>query len=222
MAITFPHEQSTVRPISFDLDGTLVDFAYSNSVWESGVPRLFAQKHQIAIAEATTIVTAEYERVGDTSLEWYDIAHWFKHFDLPGTGNELMEEYRNEVRLYPEVKEVLTILKEHHELIVISNAAREFIDTEIKEANIAHYFSRIFSATSDLRQVKKTPQFYQQICDTMGILPTDMIHVGDHYEFDYRAPRQLGVEAYFLDRNGGATGSNHTVKDLKEFINRIY
>jgi HAD superfamily hydrolase (TIGR01549 family) len=204
--------------ISFDLDGTLVDFTYSSRVWEVGVPQLYAQKHAITLSEATAIVTTEYERTGDVSLEWYDIAYWFKRFDLPGTGRELMEEHRKKVHLYPEVKEVLGELRQRYELIVISNAAREFIDTEMTETGIEDYFTRIFSATSDFEQVKKTPQFYKQICDTMGVLPAEMIHVGDHYQFDYVAPRQLGVEAYFLDRNGSETRSNHTVKNLKEFV----
>ena len=140
--------------ISFDLDGTLVDFTYSSRVWEVGIPQLYAQKNAITLSEATTIVTTEYKRTGDASLEWYDIADWFKHFDLPGTGRQLMEEHRKKVRLYPEVKEVLGILRQHYELIVISNAAREFIDTEVMETSIGDYFSRIFSATSDFEQVK--------------------------------------------------------------------
>ncbi len=155
--------------ISFDLDGTLVDFTYSSRVWEVGIPQLYAQKNAITLSEATTIVTTEYKRTGDASLEWYDIAYWFKHFDLPGTGRQLMEKHRKKVRLYPEVKEVLGILRQHYELIVISNAAREFIDTEVMETSIGDYFSRIFSATSDFEQVKKTPEFYKQICDTMGV-----------------------------------------------------
>jgi len=204
--------------ISFDLDGTLVDFTYSSWVWGGGVPRLYARKYGITLSEAITRVTSEYERTGDASLEWYEIAYWFKRFGLPGTGRQLMEEHRNKVRLYPEVKEVLGILRQRYELIVVSNAAREFIDMEVMETGIECYFSKIFSATSDFEQVKKTPQFYNQICDIMGVLPTEMIHVGDHYEFDYVAPRQLGVEAYFLNRNGSGTESGHTVKNLKEFI----
>jgi len=212
---------SQARLISFDLDGTLVDFSYSRWVWEKGVPQLYAEKNGISLSEATTRVIAEYERTGDASLEWYQLAYWFKRFALPGTGRQLMEEYRSKVRLYPEVKEVLGNLRQHYELIVISNAAREFIDMEVTETGITDYFSRIFSATSDFDQVKKTPQFYKQICGIMGVLPPDMIHVGDHYEFDYVAPRQLGVEAYFLDRNGSENSSNHTVKNLKEFVSLL-
>lgn len=210
------------RLISFDLDGTLVDFTYSSLVWEVGVPQLYAQKNGITLSEATAIVRGEYDRTGDESLEWYDIAYWFKRFDLPGTGRQLMEEHRSRVRLYPEVKEVLDALRQRYELIVISNAAREFIDMEVAETDIEGYFSRIFSATSDFEQVKKTPQFYKRICDTMGVLPAELIHVGDHYDFDYRAPRELGVNAYFLNRNGSETSGNHTIRDLKEFIKTIH
>jgi len=31
--------------------------------------------------------------------------------------------------------------------------------------------------------------------------PGEMVHVGDHYEFDYLVPRALGIQAFFLDRS---------------------
>jgi len=62
--------------------------------------------------------------------------------------------YRNEVHIYEEVEHVLSVLKEAgYELIISSNAAREFIDFQI--APIKGFFSHIFSATSDFGEVKK-------------------------------------------------------------------
>lgn len=203
--------------ISFDLDGTLVDSEFTMWVWEIGIPELYAKKHNLPISEAIARVTADYEQVGDTALEWYDIRHWFDHYDLPGDWKGLLRKHRNRIRLFPEVKEVVSALSEHYELIITSNAAREFVEMEVKETGIGEHFKRIFSATSDFRQVKKTPQFYQQLCEIMGISPSHIIHVGDHYEFDYVVPRALGVQAYFLDRKGKKPEGNLSVKDLREF-----
>ena len=66
---------------------------------------------------------------------------------------------------------------------------------------------RIFSATSDFREVKKTPRFYERICEIMRIQPEEMVHVGDHYEFDYLIPQALGIEAFYLDRSAQKQGS---------------
>ncbi|UCF73980.1 MAG: HAD family hydrolase, partial [Deltaproteobacteria bacterium] len=106
---------------------------------------------------------------------------------------------------------------QHHDLIVTSNAASEFVEVELEEADIKDYFIRVFSATSDFGQVKKAPQFYERICEIMGIEPANAIHVGDHYEFDYLVPRSLGIEAYFLDRDGKRPKESFSVKNLRDF-----
>ena len=207
--------------ISFDLDSTLVDPTYTTFVWEIGIPRLYAGKYNTSLSEATSIVKAEYERIGDSALEWYDIKYWFEYFKLPGRWENLLEEHRDKIRAFPEVKEVLEDLVQHYDLIVTSNAAREFVEVEIREAEIEDYFTRIFSATSDFGQVKKAPQFYEKICNIMGTIPSNAVHVGDHYEFDYVVPKGLGMEAYYLDRDGRRPKDSYTVKDLTEFATLI-
>ncbi|MBN2467409.1 MAG: HAD family hydrolase [Deltaproteobacteria bacterium] len=209
------------KVISFDLDGTLVDPAYAMWVWERGIPRLYAQKNKLGFARAQAHVTAQYRLVGDTSLEWYDISYWFTFFGLPESWSDLMNAHRKRICLFPEVKEVIEYLVQRYELIVVSNAAQEFIDIEVKETGTARYFGRIFSATSDFGQVKRTPAFYQMLCEFMDISPSQMIHVGDHYEFDYRVPRRAGVEAYYLDRGGEGPKTIHALANLKEFVNRL-
>ncbi|MBE9541881.1 MAG: HAD family hydrolase, partial [Proteobacteria bacterium] len=207
--------------ISFDLDNTLIDPTYTTFVWEIGIPQLYAKKYNISISKATRIVIGEYKRIGDLSLEWYDITYWFKYFELPGRWENLLEEHRDKIRPFPEVKEVIEDLAQYYNLIVISNAAREFVEVEIKDVGIENSFTRIFSATSDFQQVKKTPQFYKQICEIMKTEPSDTIHTGDHYEFDYLVPKSVGIKAYYLDRDGTKPKDSFAVKNLKEFATLI-
>ena len=207
--------------ISFDLDCTLIDPTYNTFVWEIGIPHLYSKKNDVSLSKAKSIVIGEYQRVGDGALEWYDIVYWFRFFELPGSWQDLMEEHRDKVRLFPEVKAVMEDLAPSYDLIIISNAAREFVEIETKETEIANYFTRTFSTTSDFGQVKKTPQCYEQIYEIMGTKPSDVIHVGDHYEFDYLTPKRLGMRAYFLDRDGNKPKDRYTIKNLREFANLI-
>jgi FMN phosphatase YigB (HAD superfamily) len=209
------------RLISFDLDCTLVEPTYTTFVWEIGIPQLYAEKHSIDLPEATSIVKAEYERLGDSSLEWYDISYWFRYFKLPGRWQDLMEQHRHKIRPFPEVKEVVENLVQDYDLIILSNAAREFVEIEIQEAYIDRHFARVFSTTSDFQEVKKTARPYRKILDIMGVLPSDAIHVGDHYEFDYLVPKSLGLEAYYLDRDAKGPKDDSMVHDLREFLTAI-
>jgi putative hydrolase of the HAD superfamily len=46
------------------------------------------------------------------------------------------------------------------------------------------------------------------------------VHVGDHWDFDYLAPREAGIKTYYLDRYGEKKG-RHVVSDLTEFRGKI-
>ncbi len=207
--------QRQLKPyISFDLDGTLVDLAFTDQVWHRGVPELYAQRSGMDLLQAQELVLEQYRRVGDGALEWYDIAYWFRYLDLPGEWEGLLEHYASEVRVYPEVHEVLSRLREHYSLIVLSNAAREFIEVEMREGGLAGYFDLVISATSDFGLVKKSPEFYRRVCETLGVGPQKIIHVGDHWEFDYQVPRGMGIAAFYLNREGDRSGAD-VIRDLR-------
>jgi HAD superfamily hydrolase (TIGR01549 family) len=202
------------RYISFDLDGTLVDLAFTDLVWHRGIPERYARRSGMGLLQAQEAVLQEYQKVGDGALEWYDIAYWFRYLDLPGGWEELLEQYAPEVRVYPEVHEVLSSLGGFYPLIVLSNAAREFIDVEMREGRLTGYFDRVFSATSDFGLVKKSPEFYRRICELLGVRPQELIHIGDHREFDYQIPRGIGIASFHLDRGGDCPGRD-IIKDLR-------
>ena len=153
-----------MKVISFDLDGTLVTEEFSQIVWHRAVPELYAEKYGYDFDEAQGIVFEEYGKVGDKSLEWYDIKYWLRYFRLSEDWRNLLNRYTHLIRTYPEVKEVLSELSQSFRLIITSNASREFLNMEIEEANLFPHFEHIFSATSDFREVKKTESFYLKIC----------------------------------------------------------
>ena len=190
------------RFISFDMDGTLVDSEFTDWVWSHGIPTLYAEKEGIPFELAKSFVENEYRKVGDRAIEWYDIKFWFQFFQLEKSWESLMEQYRDKIRVYPDVNHLFDRLRKHFVLVLSSNAGREFIDIEMEVTGLGGYFDRIFSATSDFGVVKKTIGFYQQICQILKANPPEIVHVGDHYEFDYLVPRSLGIHAFYLDRSG--------------------
>ncbi len=210
------------RFVSFDLDGTLVDYSFANAVWLEGIPRLYAEEKDVNADMAKISVKEEYDKVGMKRLEWYDINYWLNRFRLtPKNWTMLLREYKHLIKPYPETSEILQTLRDaNYTLIVISNAAREFLDAELEETNIASYFKHAFSATSDFHQVKKTADLYQKILNILDSQPSDVVHVGDDWQFDYIASREAGIKSFFLDRKEQKSG-NHIVKNLTELVSRI-
>lgn len=206
--------------ISFDLDGTLVTEEFSRSVWHQGVPELYAQRYACDLDGAQKRILEEYSMVGDDALEWYDIHYWLRYFNLDGNWKALLGKFTPCIKTYPEVHEILSQLSRRCQLIITSNAAREFLDLEIGQSGLAPYFSHIYSATSDFRTVKKNPQLYLKILSLLNIHHTQFIHVGDHYHFDYLIPSELGIKSFYLDRSATRPGPC-MVSNLREFVNKV-
>ena len=206
--------------ISFDMDGTLVDPEFTDWVWLHGIPTLYAEKANLPFEEAKHFVVEEYLKVGEGAIEWYDIKYWFRFFQLERNWKDLMHQYVDKINIYPDVNYILEGLKDKFPIILTSNAGREFIDVEMEATGLRGYFNRIFSATSDFGEVKKTADFYQRICQIVGARPQEIVHVGDHYEFDYLVPRSLGIHAFYLDRLGEKRGE-FVLQDLRELEGRL-
>ena len=207
-----------IRIISLDMDGTLVNSRFVDKVWMEGMPRLYAERTGLDLPAAREYVIGEYMKIGSDHLEWYDLKFWIDKFGLSIGKEELLELYEDEIEVYPEVEEVLELLSENYDLVVTSNAAREFIDIELD--GLQGYFREVFSATSDFREVKKSPLLYGAICAHLDARPFEVLHIGDHYSYDYESALDAGLDALFLDRRGERQGPE-VIGDLKEAVELI-
>ena len=207
-----------IEVVSFDMEGTLIDDGYSNLIWETDIPRLYGEKHGLDIEGARVKVLGEYAQVGEDRPEWYDIDYWFKRLGLDDDWRGLLRRREGACRVYGEVPRVLERMNGEYTLIVSSNTIREFLDVQLTK--LPDVFTKVYSAPSDLKTVKKTDSFYSRICEEMGVDPSSMAHVGDSLKFDYEEPRKLGIHSFFLDRQGRSSG-DHVVRDLDEFEGKL-
>jgi len=208
-----------ISVISFDMDGTITDPSFVDSVWLEGIPRLYAIRNSVSFEDAITYVKMEYEKVGRERLEWYDLSYWTEKFGLDVSPEDVLGSFQHRIRIFPEVNEVLEEFKDKgFRLIIVTNAHREFVNLELERTKIGHYFERVFSSTSDFGLVKKTVNLYQKVCGIMGVSPGEMVHVGDDRIFDFVVPSKLGIKALYLDRTGGNSGVLviHNLKELGE------
>ncbi len=102
-----------------------------------------------------------------------------------------------------------------------SNAARIFVDKELEHTDLTGYFTKIISATTDYGMVKKGEEFYKMLCRELDVEPEDIIHIGDHPAFDYRAPMSLGIKAYLFKSSDPLFSIHHNDGADKETITRL-
>ncbi len=210
-----------VKVISFDLDGTLFDNMFVDSVWLEEIPRLYSVEKGVSFDEARKTVKREYDLVGKERLEWYDIHYWIRKFGLNVEAKELLRNFEHRIRAYPEVSNVLEQLKQRgFRLVVVTNAIREFVELELEKTEMKDCFERVFSSTSDFGVVKKTVKLYQRVCDILEVSPQEIIHVGDDQNFDFDVPRRLGILAFHLDRTGKHEGE-FVIQSLEELNRKL-
>ncbi len=212
-----------VRPkvISFDLDGTITDISFADSVWLEGIPRLYALKNQISLKGAIKKVKNEYDIVGREKLEWYDPIYWIKKFGLDVSTQQILRAFEDKIRVFSEVPKALKELRHRgFKLIIITNARKEFVDAELSKLETRDTFDHVFSSTSDFGLIKNTTYLYQKVCDALGVLPNEMAHLGDDQYFEFEVPRKLGILAFYLDRTGKCIG-DLVVNNLEEFNKKI-
>jgi len=114
-----------------------------------------------------------------------------------GIPDPVMERCESKVKYYPEVKEVLASLSGRYKLVVASGSTRDFLNHLLQD--IEPYFTRIFSSLTDYKQLK-TSEFYLELCKEMGVKPSQVVHIGDNWQFDFVAPTEVGIQAFYLDR----------------------
>jgi len=204
--------RNKLKVISFDVDGTLVDLKYNDLVWFKEIPELVAQRKKISFEESLKLVKEEYSKLGEHNLKWYDIKYWISYFDLKVSHLKILKKYESQIKIFPDVIPVLEELKKDFMLIVITAMPREFLTPKMKK--FKKYFKFTFSALSDFKELKNS-EIYSKICQILKVNPAQVLHIGDHWEFDYLAARKASLKALFLDRANGKK-EEFVINSLKE------
>jgi len=190
--------KNTLKIISFDVDGTLVDLEYNDLIWFKEIPELVAKKKKISLEKSLKYVHEEYNKLGEHNLNWYDINYWVSYFGLKVYPKKILEKYESQVKIFPEVIPLLEELRKNFILIVITAMPREFLIPKMKK--LEKYFKFSFSALSDFKELKNS-EIYSKISKALNVNPEQMLHIGDHWEFDYLAAQKAGMNAIYLDRS---------------------
>ena len=102
--------------IMFDMDGTLLDLAYDDFIWNEQLPIRYAELHACSLERSKEILYDFYQAHSHT-LEWYSSRFWTAKVGVDMLAMQL--EYKDQVTLRPQAIELLEYLKNNVFLTVV-------------------------------------------------------------------------------------------------------
>jgi putative hydrolase of the HAD superfamily len=185
--------------VSFDLQGTLSDSAFSDEFWMETLPELYSESRGIPLGEAKEELKELFKGYGKYDFRYYSFDYWMKELGLDLTLQNVMKHMKNKPLFFEEWKEFLSELKGKYKLIICSSTTKEFIQAELGENK--GYFDYVFSSIDDLGIAGKPKDFYEKVLEKIGVPAERVIHIGDMKEMDIDNAKKAGLEAFCFDKS---------------------
>lgn len=175
----------TIKTILFDLDGTLID---SNELIEKSFEHTFAQ------------FGYSFSREEILQFNGPPLTETFMKID-PDLADEMLQTYREHnmrhhdeyVKLFPNVKETLEILKQHGiKMGIVSAKVHQGVRQGLEVTGIAPYFDTVIGV-DDVVNAKPHPEPVLKGMNDLGAESETVLMVGDNYH-DIEAGKNAGTK----------------------------
>jgi FMN hydrolase / 5-amino-6-(5-phospho-D-ribitylamino)uracil phosphatase len=122
---------------------------------------------------------------------------------------------RNEVELYVDVLPALEQLRTRYRLFTASNG-----NADLGQIGIAHFFERTVAARQ-VGALKPDPTIFHKVIEGTDLQAHEVVYVGDDPLLDVVGARGAGMQAIWIDRQGGEwppeiAPASYTVRSLTE------
>ncbi|PRP78262.1 hypothetical protein PROFUN_13872 [Planoprotostelium fungivorum] len=102
-------------------------------------------------------------------------------------------------KLFPETKAVLADVRERVDSIGLITNTDERIHQVLESLGIHHLFDFVL-CSREFGKRKPDPSIYTEACRLSKHHPSQVMHVGDHYEKDFLGAKGIGMEALLVTR----------------------
>ncbi|MFH1638357.1 MAG: HAD family hydrolase [Candidatus Woesearchaeota archaeon] len=199
--------------ISFDLQGTLSDSAFSDEFWLEILPKLYSKSKGIRLDEAKGELKERFKTYEKYDYRYYSFNYWMNELRLGLSFDEALSMISHKPHFFDDIRRLLEEIKGKARLIIISSTTKEFIEAELYGNRI--YFDAVYSSIDDFGIAGKPKELYEEISKIYGVSPSRILHIGDCKEMDVKNAKMAGLEAFYLDKK---LPRKEVIEKLREVI----
>ncbi|MGP0075896.1 MAG: HAD family hydrolase [Bryobacteraceae bacterium] len=199
--------------ILFDIDGTLIDHDAAEVIAIAALRRKI--EHTEDAAGFLRRWRSAFERhynsylAGELSIQQQRRERFREVFDpnlSDSAADQLsafyIHEYLAACELYSDVQAALAELA-GYPMGIISNGERSQQQHKLVRTGIDHYFGPLI-LSGECGVAKPAPRIFELACDSMGVVPSKAVYIGDRPDVDAAAARSVGMHGIWLDRHGAS------------------
>jgi putative hydrolase of the HAD superfamily len=175
--------------VFLDMDGTLLDKYYDDYFWEHFVPKAYAAKNRVDIADAKKLLLQTYKSVENT-LQWTDLDYWSDRLRLDIVA--LKREIGHLVSLHPHIIDYFEHMQRlGKKLYLVTNAHPKTLEVKMEQVNIENWFEQLI-CSKEVGAAKEQPEFWHKL---QQLLPYDAQHTlfADDTEKVLHSARAFGI-----------------------------
>lgn len=149
-----------IDTVLLDMDGTLLDLHYDNTLWNDLLPQRYSETHGVTLHDARATLFAKMREVHG-KLKFYCLDHWaeFTQLDIIGLHAELahLVEYR------PNAKAFLRRLQtSRRRALLVTNAHRDSLSVKNQHSQLVERLDADISC-HDYGAPKEDADFWRQL-----------------------------------------------------------
>ena len=168
---------SRCETLMLDMDGTVLDLAYDNYVWNELVPERYAETRGISLDLARSRLFAKYEAIqGD--IQWYCLDHWSERLGLDVL--ELHRDVDHRIDYLPGARDFLRTMHRHDvRVVLVTNSHPDTLALKDDATGLSAYFDAMYTS-HEFGYAKERQEFWYALQEEEGFLRESTLFVDDN------------------------------------------